>query len=41
MFPEDVLKWAEKAIEGTDYARFFPDGKPTRGWLYYGWLRLM
>ncbi len=30
VFREDVLKWAEEAIEGTDYAQFFKDGKPTR-----------
>jgi hypothetical protein len=38
VFPGDVLKWALEAIEETDYAEFFPDGKPTRGW-FYGWLR--
>ncbi len=38
VFPDDVLKWAAEAIEGTDYAAFFPNGMPTRGW-YYGWLR--
>ena len=40
VFREDVLKWAEEAIEGTDYAQYFKNGKPTRGW-FYGWLRRM
>ena len=40
VFPEDVLKWAEEAIEETVYAKYFPDGKPTRGW-FVGWLRRM
>jgi hypothetical protein len=31
VFPDDVLKWAAEAIEGTDYAAFFPSGMPTRG----------
>ena len=35
VFSEDVIKWAEETIEGTDYAKFFPNGKPmTRGWFY-------
>jgi hypothetical protein len=38
VFPEDVLKWAAEAIEGTGAASYFPDGKPTRGW-HQGWLR--
>ena len=40
VFREDVLKWAEEAIEGTQYAQYFKNGKPTRGW-FYGWLRRM
>lgn len=40
MFTEDVLKWTEEAIEETEYAKFFPDGKPSKGWIY-GWLRRM
>ena len=40
VFTEEVLKWAEDAIEGTEYAKFFPDGKLTKGW-FYGWLRRM
>ncbi len=40
VFREDILKWAEEAIEGTDYAQYFKNGKPTRGW-FYGWLRRM
>jgi hypothetical protein len=40
VFSEDVLKWAEEAIEGTVYAKYFPDGKPTRGW-FSGCLRRM
>ena len=40
VFPDDVLKWAAEAIEGTDAASYFPDGKPTKGW-YHGWLRRM
>ncbi len=34
------MKWAEEAIEGTVYAKYFPDGKPTRG-RFSGWLRRM
>ena len=40
MFPEDVLKWADEAIEGTVYAKYFMDGMLTRGW-FSGWLRRM
>jgi hypothetical protein len=40
VFREDVLKWADEAIAGTDYAQYFQNGKPTRGW-FYGWLRHM
>jgi hypothetical protein len=38
VFPEEDIKWAKEAIEGSGYAKFFPNGKPTRGW-FYGWLR--
>ena len=24
VFSEDVIQWAEEAIEGTEYAKFFP-----------------
>ncbi len=34
VFTEDVLKWAEEAIEGTDCAQYFKNGKPNRGWFY-------
>ncbi len=34
------MKRAKEAIEGTDYAQYFKNGKPTRGW-FYGWLRRM
>ncbi len=30
VFPDDVLKWAAEAIEGTDTASYFLDGKPTK-----------
>ncbi len=38
VFPEDVMKWAAKAIAGTDPDSYFPAGTPTRGW-YRGWLK--
>jgi len=41
VFPEDVVQWTAKLIEGTEYATMFPpDGIPTRGW-YRGWLSRM
>jgi hypothetical protein len=40
VFREDVLKWAEEAIEGTDSAQYFKNGKPTWVW-FYGWLSLL
>jgi hypothetical protein len=40
VFPEDVLKWAEEAIEGNVYAKYFPEVKPNREW-FSGWLRSM
>ncbi len=33
VFPDDVMKWAIEAIEGTDHASHFVGmGKPIRGW---------
>jgi len=32
VFPEEVRKWAAKAIEGTKYAACFIEGTPTVGW---------
>ena len=32
VFPEDIMKWATEAIEGTDRASYFPGGRPSRGW---------
>jgi hypothetical protein len=29
-----------EAIEGTVHEKYFPDGKPTKGW-YQGWLHRM
>ena len=40
VFPEEVIKWTADAIENTEYADYFPNGIPTRGW-YQGWLRRM
>jgi len=40
VFSEDFIKWEKETIEGTDYAKFFPNGNLTRGW-FYGWLRNM
>jgi hypothetical protein len=40
VFPEEVLRWAAEAIEGTEYAAYFKGGKPTTGW-YKGWLKRM
>ena len=40
VFPDDVMKWAAEAIEGTPYASYWDDGVPTRGW-YRGWLGRM
>ncbi len=31
VFPENVLKLAAEAIEGTEHASYFLGGKPTRG----------
>ena len=40
VFSEEVRRWAAEAIEGTDYAEYFVDGKPTVAW-YKGWLKRM
>ncbi len=37
VFPDYVMKWAAEAIAETEYASYFPDAKPTRGW-YRGWV---
>ena len=38
MFPEEMV-WAAKSIEGTNYAEYSVNGKPTTRY-FKGWLRL-
>ena len=40
VFPDDVMRWAADEIQGMEYAAYFPDGVPTRGW-YRNWLSRM
>jgi len=40
VFPEEVQKWTTDAIEGTDYAHYFVDDKPT-AWWYRGRLKIL
>jgi hypothetical protein len=40
VFQSEILKWAEKAIKDTEYAKYCMDNKPTIGW-YEGWLKRM
>ena len=32
VFASEVMRWAADEIAGTEYAIFFPDGKPSEGW---------
>jgi hypothetical protein len=38
VFASEVMRWAADEIAENDYAKIFPDGKPSEGW-YRGWLR--
>ena len=32
IFASEVISWAAEEIKGTEYANYFVDGEPTKGW---------